>query len=250
MDANRSCELRSGRTVYSSTNFNDIVVMLSSGLITFNAEARDPGAKEWTNLLSYADFAAFVSRKMRQATSQKTHDSLFSHWYLKDGQSHFGPFSVLQILEFFCQGRIDLEQMVRHPSSNSWEPLSSTSLFEVRSLGELLSCDAIRNLVSRRKHPRIDYDNEAFVSVKGELYQGVSFSLSAGGLGVLFSEETDIEVGDPVNVIINGNGDHSAVQMKAKVVSLRRDMNTDRIALEFADQNHFLNHYIRQRIPG
>ena len=250
MSVEKKCDLRSGRTEYLSTTYDEIVTMLSSGVITFYSEVRSGEGASWVSLLSFQDFPKYIGHKLRIATAKRTHDSLFTHWYLKDGERRFGPFSVLQILEFFCQSRIDLDQLVRHPSFSHWEALGTSSLFEVRSLGELLACETIRSLVSRRKQPRIEYDNEVFVSVRAELLQGVCYSLSSGGLGVLISDEALIKMGDLVNVIINANSDHGAVQVKGRVVSLRKEMNKVRLALEFENENQFLNLYISQRIPS
>lgn len=249
MSVEIKCDIKFGRTVYRGITYTDIVAMLSSGMIHFGSEASELSLAQWTPLLKFNDFSKFISHKLLIASNSHSYDSLFNHWYIKDGSRHFGPFSLLQMLEFFHQDRLELENLVRHPSFSNWEKFGESGPFELKSLEQLLSSEELKEVITRRKHPRIKYDNEVFISAQGDLYRGVSWSLSTGGLGIVTDESTAMKLNDRVNVIINSNNDHGSVQVKGKIVNLKKEMNCERIALEFENENEFLNNFIHQRVP-
>lgn len=243
------CDVKMGHTQYGGQSFQEILGMLSSGVLPFNSLASDVGKNQWQDLLSYNDFGHFLAGKLMLASNGYSYDSLFNHWYVKDGDRSFGPFSLLQMLEFFHQKRLHLDNLVRHPSSEKWEPLSRCGPFEVKSLEKLLNCPQLKGIFGRRQLPRIPYDNEVFISASAELYRGVTWSLSAKGLGVVTDKSTIINLGQRVNIIINANHEHGAVQVKGKVVNLKKEINYERVAVEFDEENEFLNQFIDQRVP-
>jgi hypothetical protein len=249
MDVDKKCDLKYGRMLYRGVSYNEIISMLSSGMIAFNSEISLAEKPPWQPLLQFNDFPSFVTHKLLIAANSHSYDSLFNHWYVKDRDNSFGPFSLLQMLEFFIQNRIELEHLIRHSSFSDWEKMGQSGPFELKSLENLLSCQPINNIISRRRHPRVKYDNEVFISSGGELYRGVSWSLSTGGLGIVTDQSTKIQLDDKVNVIINSNQEHGAVQIKGRIVSLQKEMNFERVAMQFETKNDFLDRYIDSRIP-
>ncbi len=223
--------------------------MLSSGVLPFNSLASDLGQNQWVDLLKFKDFGVFLSRKLMLASNGYSYDSLFNHWYVKDGERSFGPFSLIQMLEFFHQKRLHVDNLIRHPSEERWAPLGECGPFAVKSLEKLLDCQAVKSIFARRKLPRIPYDNEVFISAAAELYRGVTWSLSAKGLGLVTDQSTVINLGQRVNIIINSNHEHGAVQVKGRVVNLKKEINYERVAVEFDQENEFLNQFIDQRVP-
>lgn len=238
-----------GRTLYKGQTYGEILSMLSSGVLPFNSLASQVGQNLWTDLIQYSDFGFFLANKLMLAANGYSYDSLFNHWYIKDGDRSFGPFSLIQMLEFFYQKRLHLDNLVRHPSFEKWETFGKSGPFEVESLDKLIHCVPIQQIIGRRKNPRIQYDNEAFISTSAELYRGVTWSLSAKGLGLVTDQATIMELDQRVNIIINSNNEHGAVQVKGKIVNLKKEVNYERVAIEFDQENEFLNQYIDQRIP-
>ena len=112
-----------------------------------------------------------------------------------------------------------------------------------------MDCGLINPIVTHRRHPRIKYDNEVFISANGELYRGVTWSLSSGGLGLVTDQATSMNYNNLVNVIINSNNEHGSVQIRGKVVNIRKEINYERIALEFENESDMLNSYIQKRVP-
>lgn len=244
------CDVRSGRDIYRGIDFTDAVAKLSSGIVTFHADACEPRSEKWAPLLLYPDFAPYIASKLKLAATGIANDSLFNNWFVKDKQSSLGPFSLLQMLEFQSQKRIRLGTMIHHPTLQDWEVFGAFNPFDGRSLSLIMSQPSITDLITRRKHPRIRYSNEVFLSAQGDLYRGVSFSLSQGGLGVLTDVATNIELNDRVNVIINSNSDHGSVQVKGRIVNLKKEQNFERLALQFDNENEFLTTFLDNRIPG
>ncbi len=243
------CDVKKGGTFYRGQNYNQILSMLSSGILPFDSFVTQSGHDHWVELLKFNDFGQFLAGKLLLAANGYSFDSLFNHWYIKDGERSFGPFSLIQMLEFYNQKRIQLDNLVRHPSSTVWETFGTCGPFEMKSLEQLMACAPINHIISRRKHPRIRYDNEVFLSSDAALYRGVTWSLSARGLGIVTDQATSIHMGQNLNIIINANNDHGAVQVKGKVVNLRKETNYERVAIEFDLENESLNQYIDQRVP-
>jgi hypothetical protein len=246
---NQSCDIKLGKNLFKGQSFHDILSLLSDGTLTFLAQAADAGTKEWVNLLQYNDFGQYTVNKLMLVANTHSHESFFNHWHIKDGERSFGPFSFLQMLEFIEQKRLHLDNLIRHPRFSQWEPVALTTLFSEESLRELMSCEPLHRIVCRRKTPRVQYDNEAFLSASGELYRGVTWSLSVKGMGIVTDQTTKLEEGNRVNIIINSNNDHGSVQVKGVVVNLRDEVNYQRVAIEFDQENEFLNQYLEKRIP-
>ena len=249
MGEKKLCDIKAGRTLYGDQTFTDILSMLSSGVVPFNSKLADAGSNQWEDLLKYQGFPDYLVGKLMLASNGYSYDSLFNHWYIKDGDRSFGPFSLLQMLEFFQQSRLHLDNLIRHSSSSGWESFGKSGPFAVQSLEQLMDCDSIKNLISRRQHPRIPYTNEVFVSSRAELYRGVSWSLSSRGMGLVTDESTKIEADHRVNIIVNSNNEHGSVQVKGRVVNIKKEVNYERVAVEFDEENEFLNGFIQQRIP-
>lgn len=243
------CDIKVGSTKYTEQSYADVLAMLSSGVLPFYSLASKAKANQWQGLLSFDDFGSFLANKLMLASNGYSYDSLFNHWYIKDGSRSFGPFSLLQMLEFFHQKRLHFDNLVRHPSSDRWEAFAHCGPFEVKSLEALIACQPIKDLITRRQNPRIQYDNEVFVSAAAELYRGVTWSLSAKGLGMVTDQSTIIADGQRLNIIINSNHEHGAIQVKGRVVSLHKEINYERVAIEFDCENEMLNQYIDQRVP-
>lgn len=243
------CDVKMGHTQFGGQTYQDILGMLSSGVITFNSLASEVGQNQWVDLITYKDFGTFLANKLMLASNGYSYDSLFNHWYVKDGERSYGPFSLIQMLEFYHQNRLHLENLIRHPSSELWTALGDTGPFEAKSLEKLLSSPDLKSIIERRKTPRIPYDNEVFISAAAELYRGVTWSLSAKGVGLVTDQSTVIGLGQKVNIIINANHEHGAVQVKGTVVNLKKEVNYERVAVEFDQENEFLNQFIDQRVP-
>ncbi len=239
-----------GHTLFGGQSYQDILGMLSSGALPFNSLASPVGLNQWTDLMAFQDFGQFLASKLMLASTGYSHDSLFNHWYIKDGERSFGPFSMLQMLEFYQQKRLHLNNLVRHPSSETWSLFTETGPFAEQSLEKLLATPELKAIYGRRKLPRVSYDNEVFLSAAGELYRGISWSLSCKGLGLVTDQSTIIELGHRVNIIINANHEHGAVQVKGKVVNLKKETNYERVAIEFDQENEFLNQFVAQRVPS
>lgn len=247
---NKPYDVLVGRAIYRNKDFAEIIMMLSRGEVHFAGQLRSLRGSHWVPMLSFENFADFAVHKLMIAASGRSHHSFFNHWYLQSMETHLGPFSILQVLEFVQQKRLSPHQLVRHPNMDEWMALSLAPLFKEGGLEELLNCGAVQNIIGRRKHPRISYDNEVFISSKGSLYRGVSWSLSSGGVGVVTDDSTLMDMHDSVNVIINSNNHHGSVQMKGRVVDLKKEMNCEKVALKFDNQNEFLNQFLQTRVPG
>ena len=242
-------DLRQDRRFIYGQNKMELVNLLSQGEVDFSVFLSLSGAKEFQPILNLTSFRDFLLPKIKVASNGYSHDSLFNHWYVKDGSDHFGPFSMLQMLEFFQQKRLHLDNLVRHPSHKEWKAFSTARPFNQESRTALLKDPEVMSLVSRRRHPRIKYDNEVFISANGELYRGITWSLSIGGVGLVTDESTTMSMNCPVNIIINSNNEHGSVQVKAKVVNIRKEANYERVALEFHGENEFLKTYVQKRVP-
>jgi hypothetical protein len=153
------------------------------------------------------------------------------------------------MLEFYQQQRLCDDTFVRHPSLPNWLTFAECGPFQGESRKALMSCPLIHHIITRRKTPRIPYDNEVFVSAAGELYRGISWSLSAGGLGFVTDQSTLIETGQRLNILINANYDHGAFQVKGRVVNLKKETNYERVAIEFDQSNDFIDQFIANRVP-
>lgn len=244
------CDVRCGREIHRGIEFTDVMAKLSSGILAFHSEACVPGSENWVALMQFPDFCPFIASKLKLAATGLTTESLFNNWFVKDRQSSLGPFSLLQMLEFHNQKRIRLGTMIHHSTMQDWEAFGTLNPFDAKSLASMLAQPEIIDLITRRKHPRIRYSNEVFLSTHGDLYRGVTFSLSHGGLGVLTDVITNIELNDRVNVMINSNTDHGSVQVKGRIVNLKKEQNFERLALEFDGQNEFLTQFLENRIPS
>ena len=243
------CDIKVGRTLYRGQSYNDILSMLSSGVLSFDSLASEVDKNQWSDLLKFNDLAPYLTSKLMLASNGYSHESLFNHWYVKDGERSFGPFSLLQMLEFFQQQRLHLDSLVRHSSGEGWSVFSDSGPFATKSLKQLLSCAEIKKIITRRKQPRIRYDNEVFLSAAAELYRGITWSLSSQGLGLVTDQSTQLNLNNRVNIIINSNNEHGAVQVKGRVVNIKKEINYERVAIELDEENEFLNQFIDQRIP-
>ncbi len=245
----KKCDIQVGRSLHSDQSYLDVLSQLSSGAIPFVAKASLPGEKDWVPLLDFQDFSQFLVGKLMLASNGYSYESLFNHWYVKDGSRSFGPFSLIQMLEFYQQKRLHLDNLIRHSSFESWLELAKAHPFSEGALEALINNEPIKNVISRRRNPRIPYTNEVFLSSRAELYRGVTWSLSCQGLGLVTDGTTDIELDHKVNIIVNSNNEHGAVQVKGRVVNIRKETNYERVAVEFDDQNDFLKDFIQKRVP-
>ena len=244
------CDLKMGRTKYGEKTYLEVLGMLSSGVVPFNSFLSEPGKDQWTELLKYNAFSEYLVGKLMLAANGYSYDSLFNHWYIKDGQRSFGPFSLIQMLEFYQQNRIHLDNLIRHSTYNQWEAFGQSGPFSQESLEKLIANPDIKNIITRRKHPRINYTNEVFISSRAELYRGVTWSLSSLGLGLVTDQATLLEQNHRVNIIVNSNNDHGAVQVKGRVVNVKKETNYERVAIQFDEANDFLDQYIQRRVPN
>lgn len=245
------CNLLFGRSTYSQLSYSEVAQMLASGQVDFTARARGSTSEPYSPLLQYSDFSQFMIHYLKVASHSHSYDSFFNHWYVRGPKvDNFGPFSFLQMLEFFHQDRIGLQTLVRHPSFSGWEPFERSGPFNFKSLEQILKSKSIYNIISRRRHPRISYNTEVFISGCGELYRGTSWTLSSGGIGLITEQQTTFHLNDRLNIILNGNIEHGAIQAKARVVNIKKEHNFERLALEFENPNESLDEYIGKRVPG
>ncbi len=249
MGSQMTLDVKVADVIYEGMSLLTVLHNLSKGNFDFNAEVRNTTEETWHPLLENQVVTESIMRQLMLATHSLSKSSLFNDWHLKDSKVNLGPFSLVQMLEFYQQKRIHIESLVNHPLIEGWRTLGQCKPFTEASLGPLLSCKPLKQIISRRRTPRISFNSEVFISNQGDLYRGVSWSLSEGGLGVLTDKTTMILPGEKVNVIINGNGEHSAIQVKGHIVSLQKEQNYDRLALEFEKTSSQLNDYISLRLP-
>ena len=226
-------DLKAGEVTYEGMSLLTVLHNLSKGHFEFDAQIKTAGLETWQPILTNPQVTDGLLRQLMLANHSLSKGSLFNNWFLDDAKVNLGPFSLVQMLEFYKQKRIHLDSIVSHPMIEGWQPLGKNKPFTEKSLNCLLACEPLNKIISRRRTPRIPFNSEVFLSNQGNLYRGVSWSLSEGGLGVLTDETTTIHPGERVNVIINGNGEHSAIQVKGQIVSLQKEQNYDRLALEF-----------------
>lgn len=250
MGSQMTFDFKVGDLTYESMSLLTILHNLSKGHFDFNGEVRTTKEETWQPLLENQVVTEYILRQMMLATHSLSKSSLFNDWSLQDSKINLGPFSLVQMLEFYLQKRIDSDSLVSHPLIEDWQALGQCKPFTEASLSSLLACKPLNQIISRRRTPRISFNSEVFISNQGDLYRGVSWSLSEGGLGVLTDNSTAIHPGEKVNVIINGNGEHRAIQVKGHIVSLEKEQNYDRLALEFDASSSQLNEYIGLRLPG
>ncbi len=243
-------DIKVGSSQFNKQTYFDVLSMLSSGAIPFTALASSLGGKDWMKLLSIDSFPQFLVNNLMIASKGYSYDSLFNHWYIKGRESSYGPFSLIQLLEFYHQNRLHSQDFIRHSSFSSWLKLEHSSPFKDGGLATLLECKEIAQVISRRRHPRISYTNEVFVSTRAELYRGVTWSLSNSGLGLVTDESTSMELNHRVNIIVNSNNEHGAVQVKGQVVNIKKETNYERVAIEFDQENPFLTDFILKRVPS
>jgi len=242
-------DLRVGDIAYEEMSLLTVLHNLSKGHFDFNAQVKTAELGTWQPLLENLQVTNALLRQLLLANHSLSNGSLFNSWYLRGSSANLGPFSLVQMLEFYKQKRIHLDSLANHSLNGDWQPLGQNKPFTENSLPCLLACEPLNQIISRRRTPRIPFNSEVFLSNQGNLYRGVSWSLSEGGLGVLTDETTAIDSGEMVNIIINGNGEHSAIQVKGHIVSLQKEQNYDRLALEFETASSKLNEYISQRLP-
>ncbi len=242
-------DIRFERQYYTQLSSQRIIELLSSGIINFSTEVKTPQG-DWVSFLKIEPILEKLLKNLMLFSSTNSTTSLFGNWYVKGIHSTWGPFSLLQMLEFYMQKRVMDDSLIHHFKFEDWSLLTDTPLFVPASLGVVLKEPTIREVVSRRKNPRIDYNNEVFVSCHGDLFRGLSVSLSLGGLGIITDHLTTMNINDPVNIIINSNNEHGAIQLKGRVVSSLKSVNFERMAIEFVGRNEFLKNYIEQRVPS
>lgn len=250
MELNHRCDVKIGKNYFYGQSFVDILKLLSSGDIDFSAVASIQDRKRYKPIMMYPDFSPFITKKLMLASNGYSHDSLFNHWYVKEENMSYGPFSLLQMLEFYYRKRVLLHHPVRHATFETWCEFNQAGPFMEESRKALLASEEIKEVVARRQQPRIRYENEVFLSGGGSLYRGIAWSLSTGGMGLVTDEATDMNFDSQVNLIINSNNEHGSIQIKGRVVNIKKEVNYERIALEFATENELLNEYIGRRIPG
>jgi hypothetical protein len=241
-------DVRTLGNIHRDISLTALILNISQGHFDFNIEIQREAS--WIPALSDQQVVQMLVRQMMLASHSMNDGSIFADWYIKVRDRSFGPFPILQLLEFYQQGRVDELTLVTHPLREArWQTLGQVHPFTKSSFSQLMSCKEITAIASRRKAPRVNFSGEVFMSNNGDLYRGVCWSLSQGGLGVLSDKSTNMSVGDRVNMIINSSVDHGAVQVKGHVVSLAKEGNYDRVALQFEEESPCIGSYLNQRLP-
>ncbi len=249
MGVNNRCHVKVGQTLLGEKSFSEILLMLSSGVIDFNTKIRLSHEDRWAFMLNHQPLALYTADKLMLASTGSERSSLFTNWYVRGGQTPFGPFSLLQMLEFYVQKRLYKDNRVRHSMCDAWAPFGESGPFAGKSLDQLLGCEPLRNIITRRKTPRIKYTREVFISAGGDLYEGTSSNLSLQGLGVVVEHATSLVPGQTVNAIIKASHGQGSVQVKGRVVNLNKQGHYERFAIQFQKSNERLTRHLALHVP-
>lgn len=241
-------DIRCDERVWSRQSITQVLDLLSRGMIHFSSVTLDV-QKQPTPLFDDPAVADLILRQLFLAGASGETNSVFSNWLVKGEKGDYGPFSLLQILEFYKQKRISEHSLLYHSLLTDWQAMGEIDILQTKSLLALLNHSYYKDRIGRRAHPRIAYNNEVFLSSAGELYRGVCVTVSEGGVGIVTDQLTQMQVGNQVNLIINSNAEHATIQLKGTVVSVVKSMNFEKVAIQFNEVHPDLKNYIDQKLP-
>lgn len=233
---------------YGRNNLSEILSKVSSGNIPFYASVLAPYSEKWIPLAKHQELSQRIVQSLK-STNHFEGQGILGNWFVHSSENSFGPFSLVQMIELYQQNNLHTESLIRHPQLKNWVPLSEVKPFDDRSIKSLFEYPGMREIFTRRKSPRVQYSNDVCVSIEGDLFSGVSLSLSTRGIGVLLDEKTNMRVKDKLNLLIDQNSEHGRVQSKCEVVSLNRFNGQDRLGLVFAQEIEALTEYVEKRVP-
>ncbi|MCJ8277330.1 MAG: DUF4339 domain-containing protein [Bdellovibrionales bacterium] len=242
--------VRFDKKKFGKISQEELCVAISLGQIPFYSQVSSIDQKKWKPLHKEIFLAQIISQQIKSPTHKTSEGSIYGNWFVKNGDSSFGPFSLVQMIELCQQNNLVADSLVRHSSLKGWETLSQTKPFDDKSVKSLFKYPDLSKVFTQRKSPRVYYSNSVCLTRnRDELYSGMSLSLSKKGIGIILDEKANVKVKEKLNLIINRNSEHGMIQSKCEVVSFNQCDGQDRLGLVFDQEIEPLTEYIERRVP-
>ena len=242
--------MRKGETQLPAINSFEVLSSLQNHSLPCNVQVYQEN-ESWIRLPHHAVLGPLIEESLRNAQNEKNHpkSSIFMHWYVADGACKYGPFSLVQMVEYMQQRRVGYGDLVYHPNYFVWKRLSEMPPFADANVKALFDFADLSPAFTQRKYPRVKYDNSVLIFDNNAFYSGYAWSLSRKGLGVVVNKQTPFQLEDNLNIHIQSNDEHGAVKAKARVVSRHVKGGLEKFGLMFEQEIEALSEYIDRLIP-
>jgi c-di-GMP-binding flagellar brake protein YcgR len=141
-------------------------------------------------------------------------------WHYLEEKNPVGGFSYLEIIRLYQNKKISSATMIWKEGMPVWLPMTQVNAFKDSEIARVLKSGipGVINYFSYREYLRIPFRAKFVIHNEEVLWNGVSFELGAGGLGV-FVNSTKIELGQEVFIHKTSRGGAVSVNAVAEAVS-------------------------------
>ena len=227
-----------------------IITKLQRAEMPFDVQVFDVDSSLWVALSRHEVLGPAVTEALRDTNEiRKNPDSIFGHWHIADGHTRFGPFSLLQMIQFLQQKRLGYEDLVYHRLGQTWLKVAATNTFKDSNVKALFNFPLLRPMFKLRQNTRVNYNNKVLVYDENAFYNGIAWSLSAQGVGIELEKNSPFKMGSRIQIHINRHVKHSAIQASCRVVSRHVTRNGERLGLAFDHKVDALREYIESLVP-
>ena len=242
--------VRKGSQQLGPLSPKQILQQLKNSELGFDIQVFDKKSTHWGALARHDSLAGMISKELREAkNTRRESKSYFSNWFIADGANKYGPFTLLQMVQYLQMKRLSYEDLVYHPNYHVWRRVSDLTPFRLNNIKALFQFTQLRPMFIARQNPRVKYENRVLVYDENAFYNGATWSLSRRGIGVILDKNTPFKVGSELQLHINRRDEHGAVQMKCKVVSRQTEKKGERLGLIFRQEVDSINEYIETIVP-
>ncbi len=142
----------------------------------------------------------------------------FKEWYYLKGQTPIGAFSYLEMIRLFQNQKIDDKVIVWRTGLPNWAPASLLKEFQSETLRQMILSGApgLQNYIKQRRFFRFSYAAKFILHNEKNLWNGVSYELAPGGIGLLLNSE-DLVIGQEVFVHNTSRGGELSINAVAVV---------------------------------
>lgn len=126
-------------------------------------------------------------------------------WLIKHDRSDrvSGPLTYQQVMDLLETKQLSRDDKISRSGTNRFNKISQQYEFNVQSSIETIVEGGVerQKILIKRRHPRVAYITEVYVSKIGRSWLAQCVNVSAGGI-LLESSEIDVELGDTVEIVM------------------------------------------------
>ncbi|MEM7647041.1 MAG: PilZ domain-containing protein, partial [Pseudomonadota bacterium] len=213
-------EVRDGLLDKTGLAIPDIVEGLGTGKIQFSSEVQLEGDGKWYRIFEQGQLAEAVAEKLLRPAPTFNYNSLFSHWVIKNNTSPRGYFTLIEIVKLYQEKVITGESQLRHPMLSDWQSFQDIGIFSKMNLQALYHFTSLREIFADRRFPRFSTQQRVQVMAEESVIEGLTWSLSEGGIGFLTDESTHLAPGDFVAMTIFAANGEETIEAQGEVINV------------------------------